>query len=351
MSSLTASRTLTTFEALWLAVLLSYPVLFESLGPSFGHRLLILSLLALSLDVSWGVTGIYSLGHGAFFGIGAYSVGVLASKYDVRNGFALVAAAVGIVGLLALLVALFLFSGRREVGIWYTALATLALSFGAQRLAEGSRFLGANSGLYGFRDISLPGITSGSPNVVYFTLLVILGATYVVARLVVRSWIGLRLNAIRDDAERMSQLGYRVATYRTAAFTVSAIAAGLAGALSAITSTFVAPQALGVTLSTQIVLWMLIGGAGTLVGPVIGVGLYQYAEFKLSDRFPTWWSIGFGTLVVLAVLCLPDGIVGTLVARARQHSTVSNAKGAYTESRQPSRPTAARATREVRHHG
>lgn len=116
MFRLTAPRTISAFEVLWLAMLLLYPVLFESFGPSFGQRLIIFSLLALSLDVAWGVTGIYSLGHGAFFGIGAYSVGVIASKHGVSNGFVLVAAAMTIVAVAAFLIALFLFSGRREVG-------------------------------------------------------------------------------------------------------------------------------------------------------------------------------------------------------------------------------------------
>jgi branched-chain amino acid transport system permease protein len=315
MPRLTAPRTLGAFEVLWLVLLVLYPVLFESYGPSFGQRLVIFSMLALSLDVAWGVTGVYSLGHGAFFGVGAYSVAVIASKHSVTNGFVLVAAAVGIASLVALLIALFLFSGRREVGIWYTALATLALSFGAQRLAEGSSYLGSNSGLYGFRDVWLPGITTGSSTMAYVALLVLLATIYIILRVVMRSWVGLRLNAIRDDAERMSQLGYRVAMYRTVAYTGSAAIAGLAGALWAITSTFVAPQQLGVTLSTQIVLWMLIGGAGTLIGPVVGVGIYQFMEFELSDRFPTGWSIGFGAVVVLTVLGLPEGIVGTIVHR------------------------------------
>jgi branched-chain amino acid transport system permease protein len=103
---------------------------------------------------------------------------------------------------------------------------------------------------------------------------------------------------------------------------------------------------LGVALSTQVVLWMLLGGAGTLIGPVIGVGLYQFAEFKLSERFPTWWSIGFGALVVIVVLILPDGIVGTVVKHARRASSTNP-----TVSRHTADYATARTTHEAVDHG
>jgi ABC-type branched-subunit amino acid transport system permease subunit len=300
-------------ELVWFAVLVLYPLLFDSFGPSFGQRMVIFTLLVLSLDLVWGVSGIFNLGQAAFFAAGAYTVALLNTEEGVTSGAVLVVAAMGLPALLALIVGLFLFGSRDEAGIWYVGLATLALSYAMERFIQATHWLGSDSGVFGVADISLPPVTGDSAYQSYYALLAVLGGVYVGAALLLRSRWGVRLTAIRDDAERMRYLGYRVNSYRIFVFVLGGAIAGLAGGLLAITQSFVTPSLAGVGQSTTVLLAMILGGPGYLIGAVFGAGLYSIAEFKLSEAYPTAWQIGLGLGLVGLIVLLPKGLVGALV--------------------------------------
>jgi branched-chain amino acid transport system permease protein len=300
-------------ELIWFAVLLLYPVLFDSFGPSFGQRLVIFSLLVLSLDLVWGVTGIFCIGQAAFFAAGAYTVALLNTDEGVTSGVLLMLAAIGLPALLALIVGLFLFGSREEAGIWYIGLATLALSYAMERFIQATHWLGSDSGIFGLSDIQLGPITGDSAYGSYFALLAVLGVVYVGAASLLRSRWGVRLTAIRDDPERMRYLGYRVNSYRVLVFVLGGAIAGLAGGLLAVTQAFVTPGLGGVEQSTTVLLAMILGGPGYLIGAVFGAGVYSIAEFKLSEAYPTEWQIGLGLGLVTLIVLLPKGLVGALV--------------------------------------
>lgn len=298
-------------EVLALGLLVAYPSLFAGYGLSFGDTLVIYALLALSLDLCWGVAGIISIGHAAFFGIGAYVAAELSSRHAMENGFALVGLGITGAALVGLIVGVFLFTGRRAVGTWYVALTTIALTYAAEQFATGTGWLGADTGIPNVT-VSMPLIPDSGTLGSYYALLGILAVAYIGLRVALRTPLGVTLKAIKQDPERLAFLGYAVPLYRVGAFAASAGIAGAAGALMAISNGYVSPSMLGLGLSTQAVLWLLIGGSGTLVGAVLGACALELTSFQLSQSYPTAWQIALGGLIVGFVVLLPGGLVGVL---------------------------------------
>ena len=147
----------------------------------------------------------------------------------------------------------------------------------------------------------------------YYLALAVLVVVYALCRALVRSQFGLVLAGIRQQEERISFLGYRVQHFKAIVFTLAGGVCGLSGALAAFHDGFVWPNMLGVLLSTQIVLYVLFGGVGTLVGAVIGVAGIEYVSFLLADNFQTFWPILLGLLLLFVVLFRPSGLVGLVV--------------------------------------
>jgi ABC-type branched-subunit amino acid transport system permease subunit len=319
-SGLRSDSDLLPVELLWLGLLVAYPVLFAGYGLSFGKELLVLSLLALSLDLCWGVAGIISIGHAAFFGAGAYVVGQLSVEAGLASGPLLLVIAIVAVGFFGALIGSFLFTGRRDVGLWYTALATIALTYAAQQFATATESLGADTGIPGI-SVSLAPVSEIGSVSSYYALLGILASVYVALRLTLGTRLGTVLHAIREDPERLWFLGYHVPAYRVGVFAASAALAGFAGGLWATTRGFVAPDDLGLALSTSALLWVLIGGRGALIGALIGVGIFEVASFELSDRYPTGWEIGLGVAIVAVVTMFPTGVLGLLRTAVRYAKT------------------------------
>jgi branched-chain amino acid transport system permease protein len=295
-------------ELIWLALVLLYPLLFAGVGLSFGNNLIVFSLLALSLELCWGVAGIINIGQAAFFGIGAYATAVL-SAHNFQNGAELTLISVGLAAGAGAIIGAFLFSGRRDVGIWYVALATIAVTYGAEQFVRGTTALGADSGIPNVV-VDLPFIPDSGTPASYYCLVVILVVTYLACRRLLTSRIGTVLRALREDPERLASLGYPVQRYRIAVFAASAGLAGLAGALLAASTGFVSPGTLGLGLSAEALIWLLIGGRGLLIGGIIGAWVLELAGFQLSDAFPIGWQLGLGALIVVFVVLLPNGLLG-----------------------------------------
>jgi ABC-type branched-subunit amino acid transport system permease subunit len=304
-------QTLAT-AALLLAVVVAGPVL-DAMGQSYWlialTRALLLSVLAVSTNLAWGVTGIFTLGQAVFFGFGAYTVGLLATKSDVTSLLLLAPAAAG-VGLVAgLAIGAFLFFGRRRVGELYVGLVTLALTYALERLANTWGAIGAGNGIAG---VPLPTVlgTEVETGLPFFWLaLAVLLAVLGLGWWLLRSQFALVMRAVRDDDERAEFLGYRRPVVQLAVFSAVAALGALAGGIYALEEGFVSPSFLGVALSTQVLVYILLGGRGTLVGPVLGVLVLEVGGQRVQESLPSEWPIIVGAMLLLVILFLPGGLM------------------------------------------
>lgn len=272
-------------------------------------RALILGLLALSVNLAWGYTGIFTIGNAVFFGAGAYTVALLNTRHGVSQLLVLLPLALVAGAAAALVLGLFLF-GRRRVSEMYVALVTLAVGYVATLAFNGWSAVGAANGIsdiaYGL--IGPLQVGGGRPIYLLAVLVFVLG-------LVITTWLagsqfGLVMKAVRDDEERAEFLGYPRARVQVLVFTFSGAMAGLAGGTFAMEEGFAAPTMMNVSMSIMALLYVILGGRGTLIGPILGVGLLEVAGRAVQDRFPTQWPIIISALLVLCVLVLPRGLAG-----------------------------------------
>lgn len=291
----------------------------------FVTRVLILALLALSFDLVWGFAGIMSFGQALFFGAAGYTVALLARDAGVTSLFVVLPAALAVGVVLAFVVAAFLLLGRNPPSLTFVALGTLTGSYVADRLARGWYYLGGQNGIP-----SIPPLTAGPLELTegfgyYYLALGVLIAVYAACRFLVRSQLGLALAGVRINEARMAFFGYRVQSLKAIVFSVAGAIAGLAGGLYAFHEGFVWPNMLGVILSTQIVLYALFGGVGTLIGAVVGVVAIEIVSFVLADAWPTIWPIVLGVLLLAVILFRPGGLISLLVPRRERLAIFSPA--------------------------
>ena len=247
-----------------------------------------------------------SLGHAAYFGVGAYAVGLLAIKLHWSVWSALPAALI----VVALVAALFGLLALRTRGSYFLMI-TLALSQVAWGIAFGWRSLtGGDDGLPNLpRPELLAGWSLAGDRPFYFFVLLLVGIGVFLLARVATSPFGFALRGIRESETRMQALGYDVWRYKFAAFIVAAVFAGLAGALYAYYNRFVSPDYLGVFRSAEVLLMVILGGAGTLVGPAIGAAVIVLLENVIS-AYTERWLIVIGTIYILVALFAPNGIIG-----------------------------------------
>jgi branched-chain amino acid transport system permease protein len=273
-----------------------------------------LSLLALSFDLVWGFAGILSFGQALFFGGAGYAVALMARDLGVSSAFLALPAAALVRLAFSLLIAALVLLGRRLASMIFVALGTLTGAYAGDRLARSWYYLGGQNGIP-----SISPLRAGSYELVegvafYYLAFGSLVIVYLICRFLVRSQFGLALAGMRDQETRVAFFGYRVQHLKTLVFALAGAIAGLAGGLYAFHEGFVWPNMLGVVLSTQIVLYALFGGVGTLVGAVIGVVVIEHVSFILSDRFPEVWPIILGVVLLLVIMFQPKGLVGLLVS-------------------------------------
>jgi urea transport system permease protein len=302
------------------------------------------ALLAVSLDLVWGYCGILSLGHGAFFALGGYAMGMYLMRQIGPRGvygnpvlpdfmvflnykelpwywhgfdvfpFAAVMVLV-LPGLLAFVFGWLAFRSR-VTGV-YLSIITQAMTF-ALMLAffRNDMGLGGNNGLTDFKDILGYSVQAQGTRVALFVLTALaLALGYLVARAMTVSAFGKVLVAIRDAESRTRFLGYRTEHFKVVAFTVSAAMAGVAGALYVPQVGIINPSEFAPANSIEAVIWVAVGGRGTLVGAALGAVLVNYAKTVLTGLMPDAWLFALGALFVLVTLFLPRGIVGTLIER------------------------------------
>src|SRR3954452_22095931 len=302
------------------------------------------ALLAVALDLVWGYCGILSLGHGAFFALGGYAMGMyLMRQIGPRgvygnpvlpdfmvflnykelpwfwNGFDHFPFAVLMVlaapGLLAFVFGWFAFRSR-VTGV-YLSIITQAMTY-ALLLAffRNDMGFGGNNGLTDFKDILGFNVQSDATRASLFAITaIILAATLFISQLIVTSKFGKVLIAIRDAESGTRFIGYRVENYKLAVFTLSAVLAGIAGALYVPQVGIINPSEFAPTNSIEAVIWVAIGGRGTLVGAALGAVLVNWGKTYFTGALPEYWLFALGLLFILVTLFLPQGIVGVISRR------------------------------------
>lgn len=271
-------------------------------------QMMIFALFAMSLDLLIGYTGMASLGHAAYFGVAAYSTGLLALKLGWSVWFALPA------GLLvaALTATLFGFLALRTRGSYFLMI-TLALSQVVWGIAFGWRSLtGGDDGLPEVPrpNLGLPWSLTDETPFYYFILLCIGVGTFLLIR-IVSSPFGYALRGIRESETRMLSLGYNVWRYKLAVFVLAATFAGLAGCLYVYYNRFVSPDYLQVVRSAEVLLMVILGGAGTLIGPAMGAALIVLLDNVVS-AYTERWLLVLGVIYIAVALFAPRGVVGFL---------------------------------------
>ncbi|WP_458209418.1 ABC transporter permease [Haladaptatus sp. NG-SE-30] len=272
---------------------------------------LVWALFALSLDFVMGYAGLVSLGHVLFFGLGAYGT-VLTVEYATPSVFA--ALAVGIV--VAALVAWGVGHLSIRVSGVYFSMITLGFAELFFQLVQNVEFTGGSDGLFGFAPVY--GLMSGPEvgdvallgdiELFYYFVLVLVVGSYLLARRMMNAPFGNVLQGIRESEERASFVGYDVTAYKRRAFVVSGALAGLAGGLSAIHTSGVAPSFLAWIKSGEVIVMTILGGMGTLYGPMIGAGVYV-ALGEVLRSFTEQWQGILGVVFVLFVIFVPRGLV------------------------------------------
>jgi branched-chain amino acid transport system permease protein len=293
-----------------VAALAAVPLVAPGYVVDLLTELLIWALLALSLDLMFGHATLYSFGHAAFFGTGAYAA-ALTVHHGLGGLWTGVAAAIAASLLVGLVVGGF---AARSGGVVFIVL-TVLLSHVLFTLAHVLTGLtGGENGIYLFARLVLwgqTGVRDGAP--FYWLVLAITVAALVLARRLVASPFGHVLLAIRENEDRARAMGYSTAAFKLTITLVAAALAGLAGALNVFMNRFVSPETLGLGLSTQVVIWTLLGGMGTLVGPMLGAaGLVLLTD--TLNRLVPGYVIVLGVLFILVVIFLPGGAIRLLPA-------------------------------------
>lgn len=302
-------------------------------------KYLCFAILAVSVDLIWGYCGLLSLGQGAFFALGGYAMGVYLVRQIGSRGvyanpelpdfmvflnwtelpwywwgfdhFSLAVAAVVIVpALLAFVFGWFAF--RSRVSGVYFSIITQALTY-ALMLAffRNDMGFGGNNGLTDFKDILGFSLQSDATRLGLFILTCLaLAAVLLICVAITSSRFGLVLIAIRDAENRARFLGYRVETYKVVVFTISAAMAGIAGALYVPQVGIINPGEFAPANSIESVIWVSVGGRGTLVGPIIGAVLVNFGKSWFTAAFPEFWLFVLGGLFICVTLFLPRGLFG-----------------------------------------
>ncbi len=304
------------------------------------------AILALALDLVWGYCGILSLGHGAFFALGGYAMGMYLMRQIGARGvyanpilpdfmvflnwkelpvawwgfhsFAYASLMVMLVpGALAFAFGWFAFRSR-VTGV-YLSIITQAMTYALKLAFFRNDFgFGGNNGLTDFKDVLGFNVQSDETRAALFSLSALaLALSYVIGRAIVVSKYGKAVIAIRDAESRVRFIGYRVENYKLFVFVVSAVMAGIAGALYVPQVGIINPSEFDPANSIEAVIWVAVGGRGTLVGAALGAVAVNFAKTYFTGAFPEYWLYALGGLFVLVTLFLPKGLIGLLGLRRR----------------------------------
>jgi len=303
----------------WLATLSPFVLFPDYL--SLASQIAITALFALSLDVILGYAGVVSLGHAAFFGIGAYTAG-LYSKFvwgEPLTGLLVAAAVAGVSGYAVS----FIIARFRHLTL---IMITLGIGLLAHEAANSARWLtGGTDGFEGIRMLPVLGLFRFDlyGYTAYGYALVVLFVLFVAVRRLVHSPFGLALRGIRENWTRMPAIGADRPAHIRKAFTIAAAIAGVAGALLAQTTSSISLESISFQRSADVLVMLVLGGAGRLYGGLIGAIIFMVARDQFSGIAPQYWYFWIGLLLIAVVIALPNGVLGglsSLVKKLRRQS-------------------------------
>ncbi len=317
-----------------LGLMLAAPLFLSEFRLSLVGKYLAYAILALGIDLIWGYTGILSLGHGVFFGLGAYCTAMHLKLAAAGGGlpdfmswsgvdklpwfwmpfesagFALVMSLV-----LPMLAAAMLgyFTFRNRIKGAFFAILSQALVIVVYTLFVGQQgYTGGTNGLTNFSTfLGLKLGTTESKLILYYATALLLVAVFLLCRFLVGSRLGKVLTAVRDGENRVRFLGYNPVAYKLFVYCLSAGFAGLAGTMFVLQEGIISPAQMSIVPSIEMVLWVAVGGRATLYGAVIGAVVVNYAKSIFSEMFPNGWLFFLGGLFVAVVLFMPRGLIGT----------------------------------------
>ncbi|MCD1259835.1 urea ABC transporter permease subunit UrtC [Paenibacillus athensensis] len=311
------------------------PLFMSDFRLSLLGKFLAYAVLAIGIDLIWGYTGIMSLGHGVYFGLGAYCMAMhlklSASGGELPDfmswsgveklpwfwapfqnaGFALIMA-LAVPVAVAFILGYFTFRNRIK-GAFFSILSQALVIITVTLFVGQQGFTGGTNGLTNFDTFLGFNLRSPSTKLFFFymTLAVVL-LVLVLAVLLVKSRMGHILTAIRDGENRVRFIGYNPVAFKVFIYCVSAALAGLAGVLFVLQEGIISPAQMGIVPSIEMVLWVAIGGRATIGGAVLGALITNAAKTTFSEAYPEWWPIMLGAMFIVVVLFMPKGIVGTI---------------------------------------
>ena len=309
-------------EALYLAVIATVVLAVTGALPEFRAYewtlWAIFGLLAASFAFVWGHAGIFSFGQAAFFGIGAYAYGAAGINLSPATGETLTALLLGtlVAGIAAAMLGYFIFFG--SVGDVYVAIITLAVtlvlltvmsSTADPKYHVGDALLGGYNGMAGIPPLMLRAGTALDTRQMFAFSVILAAAVALLLNILRRRPFGRILAGLRENETRTQLLGYDVRRYKLGAFTAAGLVAGLAGSLYSAWGMFVNPSVFTLQQAALVAIWVLVGGRNSLLGAFVGVALVQGLSTALGGSGDTWTPIILGSVLILVVLLLPDGVV------------------------------------------
>jgi urea ABC transporter permease protein UrtC len=308
-------RSEASLAILVFAILFAIPLLYEGYAIYILPQYMLFGVMAMSLALLWGYTGVLSFGQAGFFAVGGYIMGLLMSAaLPVNPAYLALVVAASAGACIAALIGWFLFSaGVRDA---YFVLVTLALSIVIEQLSVSqSQITGGWNGLFVMR----PSLTFGIGEIslfedrpIYYVILVFTALIYFGLSAAVRSRFGKILIGIRENEPRMEALGFETSLYKTAAFALSGSVACLAGALYGAHSGFISPSLGGVLFSTEVVVWVAIAGRSSLLAGLLGGIIVSSLSNALSAVTPEYWQLIIGVLFIVSIAWFQGGVAGAV---------------------------------------
>jgi branched-chain amino acid transport system permease protein len=295
-----------------LVLLALFPLAGSGFYIELVAKVMILAIFALSLDLLVGYTGLVSFGHAAFYGIGAYTLGLMAPKYEAANFWLTLPAAMLAAGIAAFAVGVFVV---RVKGVYFI-MVTLAFAQMFYFVFHDTKFGRGSDGIsMNFKPVAaigdfMPFDLANAAHVYYFVFAAML-AVFVFLRLLLRSAFGRALQGIRSNEQRMRSLGFPVYRYKLASFAIAGALAGLAGYLSALQFGFINPELLSWHQSGNVLLMLILGGLGSLYGAVVGAFAFVALQ-ELFSSVTTHWQLLLGGTIILLVIFLPGGLASVM---------------------------------------
>ena len=309
-------------------------------------KIMCYAICALAMDLIWGYTGILSLGHGLFFALGGYMMGMYLMRQIGRDGnyksdlpdfmvfldwktlpwhwtfsdsfIATLVLIVAVPGVIAFVFGFFAFRSRIK-GVYFSIM-TQALTFAGMLLFfRNETGFGGNNGFTNFRTILGFGITEpGTRAVLFFATVLLLVASLYIGWRLAQSKFGRVLTALRDAENRLMFCGYDPRGFKLFVWVLSAVLCGLAGALYVPQVGIINPSEMSPTNSIEAAVWVALGGRGTLIGPLLGAGVVNGMKSWFTVAFPEYWLFFLGALFIVVTLYLPKGVIGLLKKRGEQ---------------------------------